>query len=208
MSHTQSFLINSITYFYFWISHRLCELYTLGAQAWSPRHSQCTQHLLRLLHSNQSLKSRANNIGIPEAYSRTKINNDNKASVQWAASVTSKVIKNLNLQENMAQEFHQSKYVEVEHISGIINPSNIFRKEMRDNTHLSNIIASMMVSLQAFLKYSHNFPTRIISANKILPYYSIRSEHIDPDSLELKTVVPEHFVPNILELQSGVRPTV
>ena len=51
----------------------------------------------------QSLKHRANNIGIPEAYSRTKIYNDNKAAVQWAASVTSKWIEHLNLQENMVR---------------------------------------------------------------------------------------------------------
>ena len=66
----------------------------------------------------------------------------------------------------------------------------------------------MMVSFQEFLKYIHNILTHIISANKRLPYYSIRSEHIVPDSLELKTGVPEHVVPNILELQSGVRQTV
>ena len=45
----------------------------------------------------QSLKHSAKNIGVPEAYSRTKIYNDNKAAVQWAASVTSKGIKHLNL---------------------------------------------------------------------------------------------------------------
>ena len=66
----------------------------------------------------------------------------------------------------------------------------------------------MMVSLHVFLKYSHNVTTHIISANKILPYYSIRSEHIVADSLEPNRGVPEHVVPNILELQLGVRPTV
>ena len=79
---------------------------------------------------------------------------------------------------------------------------------MKDNTHFRNLRDKMMVSLQAFLKYSHNFPTHIISANKILPYYSIRSEHIVPDSLELKTRVPEHVVVNLLELKSGVIQTV
>ena len=48
----------------------------------------------------------------------------------------------------------------------------------------------MMVSLQAFLKYSHNVPSHIIYAEKLLPYYSIRSERIVTDSLELKTDVP------------------
>ena len=76
----------------------------------------------------QSLKHSANDIGITEAYSFTKIYNNNKAAVQWEASVTSKVINHLNLQENMVREFHQSKDVEVEHIPGIINPSDIFTK--------------------------------------------------------------------------------
>ena len=64
----------------------------------------------------QSIKYRAHNIGIPEAYYSTKIYNDNQAAVQWAASVTSKGIKHLNLRENMVRECHQSKVVEVEHM--------------------------------------------------------------------------------------------
>ena len=105
----------------------------------------------------------------------------------------------------MVRECHQSKDVNVYHIPGIINPRDIFTKEMKDNAHFRNIRDSMMVYLQAFLKYSHNIPTHIISAKKLLPYYSICSEHIVPYSLELKTGVPEHVVPKILELQSGVR---
>ena len=76
---------------------------------------------------------------------------------------------------------------------------------MIDYTHLINVRYSMMVSLRDFLKYGHNFPSHIISADKLLPLYFIRSEHIVPDSLELNTGVPEHIVPTILELQSGVR---
>ena len=44
------------------------------------------------------LKHCANDIGIPEAYSRTNIYNYNKSTVQWADSVSSKVINHLNLQ--------------------------------------------------------------------------------------------------------------
>ena len=81
-------------------------------------------------------------------------------------------------------------------------------KEMKDNTHFRNIRDSTMASLQALLKYIHNVPTHIIYAKKLLSYYSIRSEHIVPDILKLKTGVPEHLVTNILELKSGVRQTV
>ena len=74
----------------------------------------------------------------------------------------------------MVPKCHQSKDVDIEHIPGIINPSNIFTKEMKDNAHFRNLRDSMMVSLQVSLKYNHNVPTHIIYANKILPYYSIR----------------------------------
>ena len=122
----------------------------------------------------QSLKKRANNIWIPEAHYRTNIYNDNKAHVQRAASVTSKGINHINLREYTVRECHQLKDVDVEHIPGIININNIFMKEMKDNTHFRNLRDSMMVSLQAFLKYNHNVLIHIIFANKILPYYSIR----------------------------------
>ena len=45
----------------------------------------------------QSLKHRSDDIVIPEAYSRTNIYNDNKAAVQWAASVNLQVIKHIKL---------------------------------------------------------------------------------------------------------------
>ena len=61
----------------------------------------------------------------------------------------------------MVQECHQSKDVEVEHITGIINPHDIFTKEMKDKKHFINLRDSMMVSLQDFLKYNHNVPTHI-----------------------------------------------
>ena len=114
----------------------------------------------------------------------------------------------LNLRENMVHECYQSKDVDMEHIPCIINSIGVFTKEMKDNTHFRNLRDSMMVSLQAFLKYSHNITSHIISSGKLLPYYSIRLERIVPDSLELKSRVPEHIVPNIMELQSGVRQTV
>ena len=68
--------------------------------------NECTTEL-------QSLKHCVNDIVIPEAYARTKIYHDKKSAVQWAASVTSKVIKHLKLIENMVHEFHKSKYVDV-----------------------------------------------------------------------------------------------
>ena len=108
----------------------------------------------------------------------------------------------------MVRECHQSKYVDVNNTPGTTNQSDIFLKEMKDNTHFRNIRDSMMVPLQAFLKYIHNVSIHIISTNKLLPYYSICSEHIVPEIIELKIGASEHVVPTILELQSGVRQTI
>ena len=105
----------------------------------------------------------------------------------------------------MVRECHQSKDVDVDHIPGIINPSDIFTKEMKYNTRFRNIRDSMMVYLQAFLKFSHNIPSRIISLDKLLPYFFIRSKRMFPYSIKLKTGAPEDVVLIILELQSGVR---
>ena len=60
--------------------------------------NKCTTEL-------QYLKHRAKDIVIIEAYKRTKIYNDNKAAIQWTASVTSKGINYLNLGENMVRYF-------------------------------------------------------------------------------------------------------
>ena len=61
------------------------------------------------------------------------------------ASVTSKVINRLNIIENMVCECHQSRDIDVEYISGIINTIKMFTKEMKENTNFINLRGSMMV---------------------------------------------------------------
>ena len=95
----------------------------------------------------QSEKHCSHGLVMTEAYFHTKIYNGNKACIQWAITVTKKCIKNLNLRENMVCERHQCKDMEVEHISEIINPSDIFTKEMKENTNYHNLRNSMMVYL-------------------------------------------------------------
>ena len=50
--------------------------------------------------------------------------------------------------------------------------------------HHHNLRDSIMVSLQAFLRYHHNVPSHIISSDKILPYYYIRWQKNVPEELE------------------------
>jgi hypothetical protein len=61
--------------------------------------------------------------------------NDNDACVSWAHNMTSKVARHIKLRKNAVREWVQDKTLKVQHVSGKINPANIFMKEMQDDTH-------------------------------------------------------------------------
>ena len=87
----------------------------------------------------------------------------------------------LKPKKHRISECHQSKYFDMEHIPGIINPNKIFKKEMKDNTHFRNFRDSTMFSLQTFLKYSHNFPSRIFSdENPSLLFHMVGTHSFRP----------------------------
>ena len=155
-----------------------------------------------------SMKHCAHDIGIPGSYNRTKIYNGNKSAVQWAASMISKGINNLNFRGNIISRKSSVKRCGCQPHPWNHKYNQIITKEIKDNTHFRNIRDSVMVSLKAFLKYSRKAPLHIISDDKLLSYFSIRSEHIVTDILELKTGVSKHVVPTILEPQSVFRKTV
>ena len=105
----------------------------------------------------------------------TQVYNGNVSCVQRAASVTSKGITHLNLQENKVRELQQSSQCHIRHIPSKINPSDIFTKEMRDGAHFHSLRDCMMVSKSVFAKYHQPVPTKISAKGKLLPYYSISS---------------------------------
>ena len=125
----------------------------------------------------ESIKHRAVDLGMLDGASTTQIYNDNAACAQWAASCTTKGIKHLNLRENQVRKHHHSGACHISHIPGQINPSDIFTKEMKDGAHFRRLRDCMMASKAAFLKYHHNVPSHIISAERIVPYYSLASNH-------------------------------
>ena len=121
-----------------------------------------------------SVKKRAADLDMADAQLTTPIYNDNQACVQWSHSLTTKGVKHINLKENMVREAHQAKRVNVAHIPGVINSSDIFTKEIKDAAHFRRLRDSMMVSLSNFHKHGHNVPEHW-SDKTSLPYYSIRS---------------------------------
>ena len=155
-----------------------------------------------------SVKHRAQDLGMADGSARTVVYNDNQACVHWADSVTSKGIKHINLRETQVRECHQSKEAQVLHIAGVINPADIFTKEMKDSAHFRRLRDCMMVSKSAWSKYHSTVPSHITSAEKLLPYYSLNSsreasayssdkENVAPSRSQGTSNLKSHFKPGL-----------
>mmetsp|Transcript_3382 Transcript_3382/g.5163 ORF Transcript_3382/g.5163 Transcript_3382/m.5163 type:complete len:553 (-) Transcript_3382:330-1988(-) len=73
------------------------------------------------------------------------IYNNNAAALQWSHNMTTKGLKHIQLRENALRESVQSGVIEVEHIGGKTNPSDIFTKEDRDVQHFTDCRDTMVV---------------------------------------------------------------
>ncbi|KAL7459292.1 hypothetical protein ACHAWC_010958 [Mediolabrus comicus] len=118
-----------------------------------------------------ALKLIAEDLHMSDGSQCTQVYNDNEACVAWSASVTNKGTKHLNLRENRVREAHLFQEVNVRHIPGQINPSDLFTKEIKDASHFRRLRDCQMVSRANFLKYGHTVPAHI--STESLPYYSL-----------------------------------
>jgi hypothetical protein len=72
---------------------------------------------------------------LPHIDSPTVLYNDNNACVKWLHNLTSKAAWHIELCENSVCKWVQDKTLQVRHISGKLNPADIFTKEMRHGAH-------------------------------------------------------------------------
>ena len=72
-----------------------------------------------------------------------KIYNDNAAAVQWSHNMTTKGLRYIQIRENAVRENVQAKVVDVQHIGGKLNPSDIFTKEDRDINHFEACVDAL-----------------------------------------------------------------
>ncbi len=84
----------------------------------------------------------------------TLLYNDNYACVRWLYNMTSEAACHIELWENSVREWVQNKTINVKHVSGKINPSDIFTKEMRDGAHFRRLWDSFMSRLSNFINDS------------------------------------------------------
>ena len=62
----------------------------------------------------------------------TAIYNDNQGAVNWSNTSSNKGMRHVNIRENAIREaIHEFKEINISHIPGTCNPSDIFTKEFK-----------------------------------------------------------------------------
>ena len=114
-----------------WLSKR--QSYTARSSADSEIGAvdECTKVLQQLINVLKDLNLYDNVIN----HQPLQIYNDNSATVQWSHNMTTKGLRYIQIRENAVRENVQANVIDVHHIGGKLNPSDIFTKEDRDVDH-------------------------------------------------------------------------
>ena len=100
----------------------------------------------------QSMVESGHNIA--DVTSPTLLFNDNYACVRWSYNMTSKAARHIELRKNSVRKWIQSKLLSIKHVSGKLNPSDIFTKEMHDGMHFWRLLDSFLSRLSDFANAS------------------------------------------------------
>ena len=78
--------------------------------------------------------------------------NDNTGAVQWSKGTTTKKMNRVDLRENFVRENVISNNIQVSHIPGKNNISDILTKEFKDTSHFLAAHDSVLMNLSDFSK--------------------------------------------------------
>ena len=87
---------------------------------------------------------------------KTPIYNDNMACVMWSQSKTNKRMRHMQIPENGVRE--NIKILDIKHIEGKINPSDIFTKEDKDVKHFQSLRNSLVQPPMKTSDHKINYP--------------------------------------------------
>jgi hypothetical protein len=104
----------------------------------------------------RNLSGSVSNVGytLPDINTPTVLYNDNDACIKWSYNMTSKSAGHIELCKNSVHEWVQDNTLNVKHVSGKLNPDDIFTKKMCNSAHLWQLWDSVMSRLSEFLNNS------------------------------------------------------
>ncbi len=80
------------------------------------------------------------------------IYNDNAACVCWSKSMTTKGLRHLQMRENAVREASLEQLIDIAHVAGNRNMSDLFTKEDKDAAHFITVRDMMMKSAPPLIK--------------------------------------------------------
>ena len=87
---------------------------------------------------------------LPDSSIPTPVFNDNLGSVDWSKGTSTKGMRHMNIRDCAIRDSLQASEIDICHIDGRVNPSDIFTKEMRDTAHFCTLRDSFMMSAERF----------------------------------------------------------
>jgi hypothetical protein len=112
--------------------------------------NEASKSIVGMCHLADGVRSSGFNIS--DTLTPSPLYNDNAACIQWAHNMTSKKIRHMELRKNSVHEWVENKTLTVLHVSGRVNPTDIFTKKMRDGAHFRRLRDSFMCRLSNFLQ--------------------------------------------------------
>ena len=106
---------------------------------------ECVKELLRL-------KLMTIDMGIYNIYFKgtpIQVYNDNNACVCWSKSTTTKGLRYMTIRENAIRESVDDGFIQLKHIAGKINLSDLFTKEMKDTAQFKRLRDIIMKSMSS-----------------------------------------------------------
>ena len=89
-------------------------------------------------------------MNLPDANTPTHLYNNKQGTDNWSKSTTTKDMRHICIKDCAVRNSIQAKEVDLYHIPGAINPSDIFTKEMRDRAQFRILRNSFMISAKNF----------------------------------------------------------
>ena len=125
-----------------WVSKRQTITARSSAEAEIYATDECTKFLIHLYNILTDL-----NLAQEIMPNPTTIYNDNTACVAWSHSMSTKGLRHIQIRENAVRERVQAGYIEVKHIGGDLNTSDLFTKEDKDVQHYLTMVHHIMESV-------------------------------------------------------------
>ena len=117
-----------------WVSKRQTITARSTAEAEIYATDECVKALLHLKQLVSGLKLTQEIMPPP-----TIIHNDNAACVNWSHNMTTKGLRHIQIRENAVRESVQDGFVDIKHVAGDLNLSDLFTKEDKDDNHFIKI---------------------------------------------------------------------